>query len=95
MKVLIKTTDPALPSCVISLLKQHDILAFEFDQNVCIVDGSIGIFPRRIMVADQDYEEAQGILREAGLGAELEADETTTGHPEKARTGWTRAFYSR
>lgn len=72
MKTLIKTTDPALPSFVIDLLGKEGILAFEFDQNVSIVDGSIGIFPRRIMVADDDLEKARRLIGQAGLGHELE-----------------------
>ena len=72
MRTLIKTTDPALPSFVIDLLSQEEIQAFEFDHNVCIVDGSIGIFPRRIMVADEDLERARELVRKAGLSHELE-----------------------
>lgn len=72
MKALIKTTNPVLPSFVIDLLAKEGIQAFEFDQNICIVDGSIGIFPRRIMVADDDFSKARWLLQRAGLGDELE-----------------------
>lgn len=73
MKAILKTTDPLLVSYVIDLLGQEGIKAFEFDQNISIVEGSIGIFPRRVMVVDEEYGEALEILRGAGLSDEIEA----------------------
>lgn len=72
MKALMKTTDPLVVSFVMNLLEQEGIKAFEFDQNFSAVEGSIGIFPRRIMVIDDDLEEARDLLKGAGLGYELE-----------------------
>lgn len=73
MKALLKTTDPLLVGYVIDLLSQEEIKAFEFDANVSIVEGSIGIFPRRVMVSDDEFAKARDILLEAGLRHELEA----------------------
>ncbi len=72
MKAIIKTNDPLVVSYVIDLLKQEGIKAFEFDQNFSVMDGSIGVIPRRIMVIDDELEEARRLLEEAGLGHELE-----------------------
>jgi hypothetical protein len=36
-----------------------------------ILDGSIGVLPRRILVAQDDLAPAQRILRNAGLAGEL------------------------
>ena len=37
------------------LLRGEDIACFEFDVNSSILEGSIGILPRRLMVADRDH----------------------------------------
>ena len=42
-----------------------------FDQNMSVIEGSLGILPRRIMVADDDVTEARRVIAEAGLGHEL------------------------
>lgn len=72
MKAIIKTNDPLVVSFVIDLLKKEDVKAFEFDQDFSVLDGSIGVIPRRIMVIDDELEKARALLREAGLGHELE-----------------------
>jgi hypothetical protein len=41
------------------------------DQNMSIIEGSLGILPRRIMVATDDAPAARRVLAEAGLGHEL------------------------
>jgi len=43
------------------------------DQNMSILEGSLGIIPRRIMVTEDDYNEAEEILREMGLEKEKSA----------------------
>jgi hypothetical protein len=39
-----------------------------------VLEGSIGIFPRRILVAEEDAPAARRLLQEAGLGHELRGD---------------------
>jgi hypothetical protein len=41
------------------------------DQNMSVIEGSIGILPRRIMVDDENVAAARGVLVDAGLGHEL------------------------
>ena len=44
------------------------------DQNMSVLEGSLGILPRRILVAE-DYEgNARRLLEDAGLGHELRPD---------------------
>ncbi len=74
MKAIIKTTDPLMVSFVIDLLDQQGVKAFEFDQNFSVMDGSIGVIPRRIMVIDEELNKARRLIREAGLGHELEVE---------------------
>ena len=68
MRELILTTDPVLLSFVQSILRDAGIEALVFDQHISIVEGSIGAFPRRLMVPDDFWDEAAGHMREAGLG---------------------------
>lgn len=91
MKLVMKTTDPLVVSFVLNLLEQEGIKAFEFDQNFSAVEGSIGIFPRRIMVIDDDLEEAQSLIKKAGLGHELEAPKESE---KAAGRSWFRRFLS-
>jgi len=71
MKLLLQTTNPATLSFVKDLLEQEDIKAFVFDENISITEGSIGIFPRRIMVIDEDLERARALLKGVDLEHEL------------------------
>jgi hypothetical protein len=45
------------------------------DQNMSIIEGSLGVLPRRILVHDEDSREARQILTDAGLGHELRTDD--------------------
>jgi hypothetical protein len=44
------------------------------DQNMSVLEGSIGILPRRIVVNECCIDDARRLLREAGLGHELRPD---------------------
>jgi hypothetical protein len=46
------------------LLRGEDIACFEFDVNTSIIEGSIGILPRRLMVADRDHFVATAVMRD-------------------------------
>ena len=50
-----------------ALLEGEGITAFAWDVHMSILDGSIGILPRRLMVADKDWFLAQAILRDNDL----------------------------
>jgi hypothetical protein len=45
------------------------------DQNMSVIEGSLGVLPRRILVHEDDNREARQLLTEAGLGHELRPDE--------------------
>ena len=68
MKVVLKTNDVVLLSFAQSLLRDAQIETLLLDENASIMDGSLGILPRRLMVADEDFLQAQRVLRE-GLSA--------------------------
>lgn len=71
MIAILKTVNPATLNFAQAVLKDADIPFFVMDQNVSIIEGSIGIIPRRLMVVDEDAEEARQALRDAGLGDDV------------------------
>jgi len=71
MRAIVMTTDPILISYATSVLEEAGIKALTFDQHASIVEGSIGILPRRLMVPDDRYADAVSRLRAAGLGDAL------------------------
>jgi len=72
MKLLLKTNDVVMISYVRSVLDDHDIAVFELDVNMSVLEGSIGILPRRIMVADQHHRQAERLLEQAGIVIETD-----------------------
>ena len=64
MKELLRTTDPTIIAFAQMLLRGEDIACFEFDVNSSILEGSIGILPRRLMVADYDHFGATVVMRD-------------------------------
>ena len=71
MKELIRTNDAVIISFVESLLKDAGIGCFIADQNMSVLDGSIGVLPRRVMVVDEDVVAARRILADAGIANEM------------------------
>jgi hypothetical protein len=68
---LLRSNDPVLISFAEALLKEAKIAHAVVDQNMSIVEGSLGILPRRVLVARDQHASARRILVEAGLGREL------------------------
>jgi hypothetical protein len=64
MRPVLKTNNPVLLSFAQSLLSEAKIESVVFDENASIMDGSLGILPRRLMVADEDFIRGQLVLRE-------------------------------
>lgn len=67
MEEVIRTTDPALLACAAALLRSEGIECFELDVHMSVLDGSIGVLPRRVMVARADAHRARAALRAAGM----------------------------
>ncbi|MEO0356837.1 MAG: DUF2007 domain-containing protein [Pseudomonadota bacterium] len=70
MKELLRTTDPTVIAFAQALLQGEDIACFELDVHISILEGSIGILPRRLMVADQDHFMARAVLVDNGIEAD-------------------------
>jgi hypothetical protein len=71
MRELIRTNDTVLLSFVEALLRDAGIEAMIADHNMSVIEGSLGILPRRVMVGSEDWQQARRILVDAGLGASL------------------------
>lgn len=67
MKELLRTTDPLLPTRAADLLAAEGIRSFLFDQHMSVLEGSLGILPRRLMVAERDFFMAMAVLRDNDL----------------------------
>ncbi|MGR3716035.1 MAG: putative signal transducing protein [Thermohalobaculum sp.] len=67
MEELLRTTDPTLVPYTQALLDAEDIACFVFDVNMSILEGSLGILPRRVMVLRRDLFRARAILRANGV----------------------------
>jgi hypothetical protein len=72
MKELVRTNDAVLISFVEALMRDAGIACLVADQNMSVLDGSLGILPRRIMVDSDELERAKKILADAGIGNEIE-----------------------
>lgn len=71
MHEIMRTNDPVTLSFAQSLMKDADIYCMITDQSMSVLDGSIGVLQRRLLVDADKKDRAIGILRDAGLGAEL------------------------
>ncbi len=64
MKELLRSNDPTIIAFASALLDGEGITSFVMDVHMSILEGAVGIFPRRMMVADDDFNEACVVLRD-------------------------------
>jgi len=74
LRELVRTNDPVLVSAIEALLNSADIPHMVLDRNMSVLEGSIGILPRRILVDEEHVARARTLLADAGLGHELRPD---------------------
>ncbi len=67
MKELMRTNDPTLIAYATALLDGEGIDCFQMDVHMSVLEGSLGILPRRLMVRDSDLFLARAILRDNGI----------------------------
>jgi hypothetical protein len=75
MREIVRTNDAVLITNIEALFKGANIQHIVLDRNMSVLEGSIGLLPRRILVDDDAAERARRLLTEAGLGHELRPDE--------------------
>jgi hypothetical protein len=71
MREIVRTNDAVLITAIEALLKGAGIPHMVLDQNMSVLDGSIGMLPRRIVVDNDHVARARRLLTDAGLGHEL------------------------
>ncbi len=59
-----RSTDPTIIAFATALLQGEDIDCFELDVNMSVLEGGIGIFPRRLMVRTDDHTQALRVLKD-------------------------------
>lgn len=69
MKELLRSNDPTIIAFSQALLQGEDIRVFEMDVHMSMLEGSVGILPRRLMVAERDLFMARAILRDNDITA--------------------------
>ena len=74
MRELVRTNYAVLISAIEALLNGADIPHLLADQNISVLEGSIGAFQRRILVGEDEIDAARELLTEAGFGHELRPD---------------------
>lgn len=72
MKELLRSNDPVLLSYVSALLKEAGIAFIVLDTNMSIMEGSIGVLPRRVLVEEDEIDRARNLLTEAGVGHDID-----------------------
>jgi hypothetical protein len=74
MRELVRTNDAVLITAIEALLKSAQIEHMVVDRNMSVLEGSIGIFPRRILVGEEQLDAARQLLEEAGFAGEIRRD---------------------
>jgi hypothetical protein len=67
MRELVRTNDITVIAYATALLEGEGIAAFPLDVHMSVLEGSIGILPRRLVVAESDLFMARAILRDNGI----------------------------
>ncbi len=75
MREIIRTNDMVLVSAVVALLDGAGIRHLVLDQNMSVLEGSLGVLPKRILVAEGQELTARQIMEDAGLAKELRPDD--------------------
>jgi hypothetical protein len=71
---IVRTNNAVLISVVEALLGQARIPHVVLDQNMSVLEGSLGVLPRRVLVHQASVAHARSLLSDAGLGHELSPD---------------------
>ncbi len=78
---LVRTNNAVLITAIEALLKAADIPHLVLDQHMSVLEGSLGILPRRILVDGENWETARRLLEDAGLAHELRPDKSPRERP--------------
>ncbi|WP_157018237.1 putative signal transducing protein [Mesorhizobium xinjiangense] len=68
---IMRTNDAVVISFAEALMRDAGIAVMVADQNMSIMEGSLGVLPRRVLVEPDDEARARKLLRDAGISDEL------------------------
>ena len=71
MKEILRSTDPTILAYATALLEGEGITVFRLDVHMSILEGGIGLWPQRLMVADRDGFLAGAVLRDNQIATGL------------------------
>ncbi len=71
MKELCRTNDMVLLSYLEALMKQAGVTYLIADIHMSVLEGSIGVLPRRVLIDEDDWAAAVTALRQAGIEQDL------------------------
>ena len=74
MREVLRSNDAVVVSFAQAILKEIGIAHFVADQHMSVAEGSIGAFPRRMLVDTADWMAARRALVSAGLEGWLSDD---------------------
>jgi len=66
MRELLRSNDVARISWIEALLADAGIEAIVLDAHMSVLEGTLGILPRRVMVTEDDYSRACWVMDRAG-----------------------------
>ena len=64
MKELLRTNDITVIAYARAVLDDAGIESFELDVNTSVLEGSLGILPRRLMVINLNWVEASSLMQD-------------------------------
>jgi Putative prokaryotic signal transducing protein len=67
MREVLRSNDAVVISFAQAILQDLGIANFVADQHISVAEGSIGVFPRRLLVDMDDVTAARRALTQAGL----------------------------
>jgi hypothetical protein len=71
VREVLRSNNPVLLSFAEAQLREAGIEPLLLDGFMSVLEGSLGVLPRRLLVPDDDIAQARRVLAQAGLGEEL------------------------
>jgi hypothetical protein len=71
MREVLRSNDAVMLGFAQAVLREAGINSLLADQHISVMEGAIGAFPRRLLVANEDWRAAYQALSTAGLAASL------------------------
>jgi hypothetical protein len=78
VREVLRSNDPVLINFAQTVLREAGIGCLLADQHISVMEGSIGAFPRRLLVSDDDWTAAQRALTDAGIDTGHSSGDTRT-----------------